>query len=240
MYNIWLGGEDRLDLVADVIRAAGPDVVALAEATTDSMAALADELSMESALAPANAEFPRSLGLHVAWLSRLPIRRTVAHRLPALSKGLLEIEVDRLRLFATHLASRHEQATHPQAGEVRAILGVLQRCREPHVLTGDLNALSPGDPVGTPPAGVVPRAEALPGAPRETLRPFAEASYLDCYRALHEEPGYTYSAGTPWLRIDYVLASPGLAPRLAGAGVVADGVAPRASDHLPVWAEFRW
>jgi endonuclease/exonuclease/phosphatase family metal-dependent hydrolase len=41
-----------------------------------------------------------------------------------------------------------------------------------------------------------------------------------------------------WLRLDYVFASPELAPALESAGVVADGLAASASDHLPVWAAF--
>jgi endonuclease/exonuclease/phosphatase family metal-dependent hydrolase len=193
---------------------------------------------MESVLAPSNSDFARRLGLHVAWLSGRPIGRTVHHRLPALSKALLEIEVDGIHLFATHLASRHEEATHPRAEEVRAIAGVLARCPAPHLLAGDLNALWPGDPVGAPPPGVVPRGDALPGAPRDVLRPLAEAGYVDCYRALNDEPGYTYTADAPWLRLDYLLASAELAAHLRAAGVVTTREAARASDHLPVSAEF--
>jgi endonuclease/exonuclease/phosphatase family metal-dependent hydrolase len=190
---------------------------------------------MESALAPSSAEFPRSLGLHVAWLSARPIGRAVHHPLPALSKALLEIEVDGVHIFVTHLASRHEEGTHPRDREVQAILEVLGRCDAPHLLAGDLNALASGDSTGEPPPGVVPRL----GTRRDFLDPFRAAGYVDCYRAVHDEPGYTYSADSPWLRLDYVFASPALAPQLRSAGVVATPVAARASDHLPVWAEFR-
>ena len=220
------------------MRAERPDVVALTEATVEAVAFLADELRMESVLAPSRHAFPRRLGLHVAWLSRRPIDRSLDHALPALSKTLLEIEVEGLILFATHLASRHEEAAHPRHEEVRAILGVLTRCNEPHLLAGDLNALSRGDAIGAPPPGVLPRGDALPDAPRDALTPLADAGYVDCWRTLHDEPGWTYPADAPWLRLDYVFASPDLAPLLRGAGVVAGGEAARASDHLPVWAEF--
>jgi endonuclease/exonuclease/phosphatase family metal-dependent hydrolase len=213
-------------------------VVALTEATPESVSVLGPELGMQFVLAPASSAFARDHGLHVAWLSRLPIRRTVDHRLPALSKTLLEIEVEGVRLFATHLASRHEEAVHPRREEVRAILAVLAGCAGPHLLAGDLNALPSGEPIGTPPPGVLPRGDALPDAPRDVLVPFAEAGYVDCYRALHGEPGYTYPADAPWLRLDYVFASAELAARLRGAGVVTGMEAARASDHLPVWAEF--
>ena len=212
--------------------------MALTEATAESVPVLAGALGMDFALGPAHAEFARRHGLHVAWLSRRPIERAVDHALPALSKTLLEIEVDGIRLFATHLASRHEEAAHPRAHEVRAIVDVLASGTGPSVLAGDFNALSPGEPVGTPPAGVEPRGDALPDAPRDVLEPLAAAGYVDCYRALRDDPGYTYTADAPWLRLDYVLASPDLARRLRAVGVVSGGEAARASDHLPVWADF--
>jgi exonuclease III len=193
---------------------------------------------MEHELAPAQHEFPRSYGLHVAWLAK-EIRSPVTHALPALAKSMLEIEFARARLFVAHLASRHEEREHPRALEVEAILGVLRRCRALHLLAGDLNALRRGDSPGTPLPDVVPRGDALPDAPRDVIEPLADAGYVDCYRALHDDPGYTYPADAPWLRLDYVFASPELAPRLSAAGVVTSAAAARASDHLPVWADFR-
>jgi endonuclease/exonuclease/phosphatase family metal-dependent hydrolase len=43
----------------------------------------------------------------------------------------------------------------------------------------------------------------------------------------------------PWLRLDYIFASPMMATRLAAGGVVTSEGARHASDHLPVWAEFQ-
>jgi exodeoxyribonuclease-3 len=236
-YNVWLGGEDRLGLIADVIRAERPDAVALTEATIEGATALAEVLELECELAPSRHEFPRSHGLHVAWLGA-EIRSPVTHALPALAKSMLEIELGGVRLFAAHLASRHEEALHPRAREVDAILGVLNRCHRPHALVGDLNALRRGESIGTPPAGVLPRGDALPDAPRDVLEPLAAAGYVDCFRACGDGAGFTYPSDAPWLRLDYVFASPELAPSLRGAGVVATPESARASDHLPVWAEF--
>jgi exonuclease III len=67
-----------------------------------------------------------------------------------------------------------------------------------------------------------------------------KAGYVDCYRAVDAgAPGYTYSSATPWLRLDYLFASPALASRLVQCHVVCEGSTKQASDHLPVWAEFR-
>jgi exodeoxyribonuclease-3 len=234
-YNIWNGGGERLALVARVIRGARPAAVALQEATAESAAALAHELGMELVFGEGNSIF----GLHVAWLSRLPVRAAANHRLPALSKSLLEIDTGAFRLFTTHLASRHEEHAYPRHGEVAALLEVLRGVAGPHVLAGDLNSLQPGDRVGTPPSGTVPFGEAVPGAARSVLTPLADAGYVDCFRALHPAAGgFTYPAHAPWLRLDYVFASPAAASRLRACDVVAEDPAATASDHLAVLATF--
>jgi exodeoxyribonuclease-3 len=237
-YNIWNGGEERLGEIEAVIAGAGADAVALVEATSRPNAdALARALRMELVFGEAN------LGIHVAWLTRLPLRRARNHRPALLAKTLLEIEVDAdggpLRLFATHLGSRHDP--RPPAEEMPAVLeAVASAADAPHLLVGDLNALTPGDAVGTPPPGVEKRGEAVDGVPRLAIGPLLDAGYVDCYRALHPvAPGFTYLAWAPWLRLDYVFASPGLAPSLQACDVIADERAARASDHLPLRAEFR-
>jgi len=120
------------------------------------------------------------------------------------------------------------------------VLDVLAAARgQPHLLVGDLTARTPGEPIGKPPVGVEKRGEAVDGVPRLAIGPVLEAGYVDCYRALHPaEPGYTYPAATPWLRLDYVFASPELAPRLRACDLVGGDRAARASDHLAIWAEF--
>jgi endonuclease/exonuclease/phosphatase family metal-dependent hydrolase len=237
-YNIWAGGEGRLDRLAQVMAVQQPDVAALVEVTTESAHLLGEALGASVMVAEGHADY------HVACLSRLPIRRWENHRLPELAKTLLEVELvwrgEPIRLFVTHLASSHEEHAYPRATELRAILDVLGAAAgDPHLLVGDLNALQPEDPVGTPPPGVVPRGDAAPDALRLVLGPLAECGYTDCYRACHpHEPGFTYPADSPWLRLDYVFAAPPMTGRLTACDVVAGGSAARASDHLAVVARF--
>lgn len=231
-YNIWDGGGERLGEIAEVIRAADADAVALQEVRRDSAEALAAALDMELAFGEGNS----ILDVHLAWLSRLGIRAARNHRLPQLAKTLLAVEVGDLELLTTHLTSRHEVHLFPREGEIAAITGVLNAVARPHLLVGDFNALQPEDSVGTPPDGVQFRDDR---APRTVLAPLRAAGYVDCFRAVHpREPGWTYSATTPWLRLDYAFASPALAPRLRACDVVTTAAAKRASDHLPVVAEF--
>src|SRR5258708_16451553 len=178
----------------------------------------------------------------VAWLSRPRLLKSNNHRIPALAKTLLEIEVlwdeTPLHLFATHLASRWN--VQQPADEVITILQVLRTVAdELHLLAGDMNALRPGDHVGTPPTGEQKRGDAVDGAPRLAIRRILEAGYADCYRRLHPRtPGFTYPSDVPWLRLDYIFASPALAQYLDSCDVVTTRAARRASDHLPVWATF--
>lgn len=123
-YNILAGGEDRLPLIANVIQKQKPDVVALLEARSRSNAeALAKHLGMSLTLGEAT-NINKD---HVAWLSRLPIMRTENHRLPALAKTLVEIEMlwdgTPIALFATHLkAGQSQDREHYRVTEMQAIL----------------------------------------------------------------------------------------------------------------------
>ena len=239
-YNIQEGGRGRLRAVAELIRAQRADVVALLEANSRMGAwALARHLNMRLAFGKANSAF------HVAWLSRLPIVGTVNHRLPILSKTMLEIQVvwhgESVRLFATHLAGGADKI-HPSQ-EAPALLDALRvYTGGPHLLVGDLNSLAPCDPIGPSPLSEEIMRNGVNTDPRRAIELVLEAGYVDCFRTLHpaaHEPGYTFPAELPWLRLDYIFASPEMAERLAESGLVACSEAAHASDHFPVWAEFR-
>lgn len=236
--NLREGGRHRVAGISDLIRRQMLQVVALLESNSrEGTAALAHELGMEQACGKANTRY------HVAWLSQLPIRRKENHRLAVLSKTLLEIEViwagDPLRLFATHLASRHD--VHSQAGEIPAVLDATRRAAgSPHLLMGDVNSLRLGDPIGVPPQRVEKRGDATKGASRRVIQLILESGYFDCYRLLHPNtPGYTYPSAAPWLRLDYIFASPEMGTRLRACDIVTGQEAERASDHFPIWADFQ-
>ena len=77
---------------------------------------------------------------------------------------------------------------------------------------------------------------------RGTIRLLRNAGYVDSFRRVNEESeGFTCPCSAPAGRIDYIFASPELAPRLLSCRVIteAEGVSgEQASDHLPVLAEF--
>ena len=219
-WNIWNGGEGRLDAIERVLREQDADVVALQEANDRAVVGtLGKRLGMNVVYGEANSAFA------LAWLSRLPVSRSENHRLPVLEKTLLEIEVDGLHLFATHLSAGRTKAHEPhRIAEAEAILEV---AGGGDVLVGDYNAVHPGDEIGTPPP-----EEHLDHVSRRPIELVLEAGYADCYRELHpDERGWTYLSWHPWARLDFVFAHR-LAPQSC-AVVQTD-----ASDHFAVVAEF--
>jgi endonuclease/exonuclease/phosphatase family metal-dependent hydrolase len=79
-------------------------------------------------------------------------------------------------------------------------------------------------------------------APRGGLGLLTRSGYVDCFRRLHpQESGFTWPSALPAGRIDFIFASPELAPRLSACETLLDGDGVSgnlASDHLPVFAAF--
>jgi endonuclease/exonuclease/phosphatase family metal-dependent hydrolase len=83
-YNIFYGGEERIPLIAQILRDQNPDLVALQEANDRSNAEkLAAALNMHLIFGESDNTF------HVAWLSRLPVSRIRNYQLPLLHEGPL-------------------------------------------------------------------------------------------------------------------------------------------------------
>jgi exodeoxyribonuclease III len=246
-YNILAGGEDRIPIIGNVIQKQQPDLVALMEARSRPNAeALAQRLGMSLTVGEAT-NINKD---HVVWLSRLPVIHAENHRLPTLAKTLVEIEIlwDEIPigLFATHLkAGQNQESERHRVAEMEAILGLLHgRKNQLHALVGDLNTVHPTDHPNVTEyiAGLKAKGEQAPNPqfPREVIPLLLKAKYVDCYRTLHPiTTGYTYKLPAPALRIDYIFASSSFAQHLYACDVVTEGDAERASDHLPIWAEFR-
>ena len=79
---------------------------------------------------------------------------------------------------------------------------------------------------------------------RDSMAHLNALGYADCYRQMHDDSGYTCATWALVSRIDYLLADSLLSPRLLHCDVVGgvrhpDPEAADASDHLPVFADFR-
>ena len=227
-------GHGNLTSIAQVIRDAAPDVVALQEVDVhwsarsgfeDQAARLGELTGMAARFGPIyqlagdGGAAGREFGLAI--LSRRPIAAFTNHVIPRLSTqsaapepqplpGFLEAVVDvagtRVHVFNTHLDYRPDPRVRTL--QVAAMLERLPGPPARAMLLGDLNA---------PPTA----AELAPLFDRLT----------DAWPH-GADPGHTYPASTPDRRIDYILTTANLAAR--DIRVITTG----ASDHLPVVADL--
>jgi endonuclease/exonuclease/phosphatase (EEP) superfamily protein YafD len=106
-YNILVGGENRLPLIANVIQKHLPDVVALLEANSRANAeVLAQQLQMNLTFGEANSEF------QVAWLSKSPVLSSKNYRPPIFSNPNIRLETGRFA-GARHVLPSYETITLP-------------------------------------------------------------------------------------------------------------------------------
>lgn len=213
-----------LDKVAEVIRSASPDIVALQEVDVGSRRANGVDQPAELARRTGLLHFAyfRTTRLHggdygVALLSRFPLESVEQHPLPV-EKGteprtvahvLMKVHGQDVSIYVTHLTRR------PFNGGVRvrqsaAILKLMERDPRPKLLMGDMN--------DTPGSG--------------PLRLFTR-ELLDVFALRGEGSADTYPLPViPNLRIDYVLACDRFMPRSSKVLRV------KASDHYPVVADL--
>lgn len=75
--------------------------------------------------------------------------------------------------------------------------------------------------------------------PRHAVRRVLAEGYTDCFRHMHpDDPGYTFPAPEPALRLDYIFAPPTMQGRLRSCAVVDLPATAVASDHRPLVARF--
>jgi len=232
-YNIRFGGGRRVPLIGAFLSSLDPDIVVLQEAT-DRYAV--DRLAELTGLSHVAA----SPGVSVAALGRSPFATTIWHSPPGL-RAFLEFQpaASDLRFIGLHMTSglsrRGERLRLRHLDAMAPIIGPASD--HGTVLIGDLNSVAPGDE---------PRVAALPLWLRLLLRfdgpirtdvldRLQQAGWVDVYRRLHpDEAGYTLPAIDPQVRLDYLLATPALVPRIQHCEPANDAVYARASDHLPL------
>jgi endonuclease/exonuclease/phosphatase family metal-dependent hydrolase len=203
-----------VDLVADVLQSASPDIVCLQEyGRTRTLRRLTRRLGMEAASSwrPLNR-------LRNAVLYRIPweLAAVVRSTLPAehgVRRGVLVVDLRAhdvaLTVASTHLSLR--------AGERRAQASAVAELLDrdgPLILAGDLNE---------DPSGVAVR----------TLN----HRMHDVFARAGDGPGETLPAERPTARIDYLFTSAHIIPERAWVPASAEVL--RASDHRPVIADLR-
>jgi exodeoxyribonuclease-3 len=247
-YNIREGGVGRAEAIAEVIKAAKPDVVALQEARDPSV--------VERIAKLAGFEYSGSQRSHsTGFLSHVPVLNYGWRHPPRTRHALLEVSLDAgfPRLFVLHLRAWFSKwSERRRAQELRGLLDGIQEqlIREKHafafhLLAGDFNALAPGerlDPSHMPRwiRGMI----WLSGRDiaRTTIEMMKTDGYVDAWRTLHADPeketGYTFPVWDPHVRLDYVFTPAEYGSRFRACEVrrIPEEVR-TASDHFPLLVE---
>lgn len=240
-YNIRFGGRGRERRLADVIRAAGPDIVVFQEAIDP---AVVEGLAEATGLT----QWASRPGHSIAYISRIEIAHHEWHYPVGARHSFLEIVLadSDARVFGLHLRARFSKwSERRRALEIRTLLNSIERHQEGfHVLVGDFNTLAPGEllEVRRMPAWI----QALiwlsgRDIQRETIKIVLDAGYVDGYRHLHpQERGSTFPTWDPHLRLDYVFTPTRFADRLKACRIIdqPSDVAAAASDHFPLLIDF--
>jgi vancomycin resistance protein VanJ len=220
--NAGTGRTSSADLV-ELLRRATPDIVCLQEAGL-ALAGLSDG----AALPVDGVEFTLVQDRGTAILTRLPLVAWEVHPLGFdTGRSVIEARVrtgeGEFTVLATHFFRGRIQsgagrigralADLTRSGEIHAkqierLLEIAGAAPEPQVIAGDLN---------------------LP--PRGRLYRRLTTHHADAFRVAGMGYGYSFPASLPMLRIDYVLAGPGVRVRRCGVLSTAG------SDHRAVLAE---
>lgn len=236
-YNIRFGGRGREERIARVIKQAGPDLVVLQEATDTRVV---QQLAELSGMPYSGAKRKHS----VAFLSRLEVRDHRWHYHPRLERAVLEIELEGVRIFGAHLRATHGNLRERgRMREVRAIIDLVSPNKDEfHILTGDFNTLAPGELLNMEqlPTKYKVLAFLLGGKLNfRAIQRMVDAGYIDCYRRLHKDDGFTFPAWDPSVRLDYFFAPKQFADHIASCAVMTNIPDPaKATDHLPLMAEL--
>lgn len=113
--------------------------------------------------------------------------------------------------------------------------------KKPVIFCGDLNVAHAPDDLARPKPNVGKKG--FTDEERKGFQNFLDAGFVDTFRIFHQGPGH-YSWWTHWAnararnvgwRIDYILASKSLKPKIKAAEIHADVMG---SDHCPVSVTF--
>jgi exodeoxyribonuclease-3 len=248
-YNIREGGVGRAGQIAEVIKAADPDVVALQEARNP---AVTEEIARLAGFRNWASQAAHSTG----FMSNAPVRSFAWRHPPHTRHAILEVALDDPfpRLFVVHLRAWFSNWTERQrARELRGLLDGIKAQLEKenrafafHVLAGDFNALAPDEKFDTSPMPRWIRGMVwLSGRDiqRTTIAMMGSEGYADAWRTLYRDhvndPGFTFPVWSPHVRLDYVFTPVEFASRFKSSEVrkVPDA-ARNASDHFPLLVEI--
>ena len=244
-YNILDGGENRELHILDVIQTTQPDVVILQEVFTENfLKFLSQALGMNYYFGAGNKK------RRVALLSKLPVLKFQSHhpRFP-IWRNFIEAEIEyepnnTARIIGVHpIANLGIILEVWRQWEAKYIVRNVKSVQNtPCLIAGDFNAIAPGEKVKT---------DNMPNWLRWiiylqgnrvyhfSINTILSAGFIDCFRFLNSDEGFTLPTPNPNSRLDYFFVNATLKANLKKCWVVREpNTVNLASDHYPVVAEF--
>ena len=181
-----------------------------------------------------------------AILSNFPISSTnLSKYFRSFVRASIMLEKNNLHLDVVH---PHPDLTEEERKQF--FLGVIKGRKDPYVVTGDFNSLSPIDTYDL--GKLIKGYEGFMGEKGKwkaedifqasALKAIMRKGMMDTYSVARRSLGYTVP--TDWrnkskdsaVRLDYIFCSDGL--RIVDAGIIKNDLTDMASDHYPVYAVF--
>jgi exodeoxyribonuclease III len=244
-YNILDGGENREQYILNAIQTAGPEIVVLQEVYTEEfLKSLSRSLKMAYYIGTGNKKRKAAL------LSKFPVLTFKSHHpVFPIWRNFIEAEIEyapnkTMRIIGVHpIANLGVVFEFWRLLEARYVINHIRIYQSlPCLIAGDFNAIAPGEKVKT---------EGMPGwlkwiiylqgnrVYHFSIERFLSAGFIDCFRFLNSEDGFTLPPPNPNARLDYIFVNALMQPYLKKCWVVRGPNSMNfASDHYPVMAEF--
>jgi len=244
-YNILDGGENREAYIVDVIQNAKPDIVILQEVFTEEfLKFISQPLAMSYYIGTGNKK------RRTALLSKIPVRAFKSHHpVFPIWRNFIDAEVELDPTKTARIIGVHPIANLGVVFELWRLLEamyVINHVRkyqnELCLMAGDFNAIAPKEKI---------KKESMPNwlkwmillqgnrVYHFSVEKIISAGFIDCFRLLNSDDGYTLPPPKPNARLDYIFVNAKMKENLRGCWVVREPNSVNlASDHHPVMAEF--
>jgi endonuclease/exonuclease/phosphatase family metal-dependent hydrolase len=244
-YNILDDGQNREAYILDVIQSSKPDIVVLQEVFTEEfLKFLSHSLGMSYCIGAGNKK------RKVALLSKLPVASFKSHHpIFPIWRNFIDAKIEYdsnhvIRIIGVHpIANLGVLFEFWRLWEARYITNHVRSSQnELCLIAGDFNAIAPREKT---------RTENMPNRLKWiiylqgnrvyhfSIAKFLSTGFIDCFRSLNSDHGFTLPPPNPNARLDYIFVNAKMKMHLRKCWVVRGPTSINlASDHYPVMAEF--
>ena len=249
-YNILDGGDERLKMIAEIIKNENPDFVTINEANGFDLnnQGKLKELSELTGLLNYHLALSGEYDYHVAILSKYAFK-SVKEVHPLTRAGIISVfdtNIGELAIVSTHLSPTSENS---RITEINLILKRVQTYQN-KVIMGDLNSLSSKDGyskniVNKFNTSQIKKFTNGGELQFEVTNIIAKSNFIDSCIVFGQQQNTTVPTSSNQdqshskMRLDYIFVSESLKNNLSSYKVVKNELTEKASDHYPIIVELK-